>query len=112
MISQGTWLRKKILKRWAFDFLEVTLTAETRIEVILKKRAEINFLEGVFLVLRSSRGFFSRRGTFALFLPTADIIYQRNGIFQLLEDRVLHHLGSDHVLELKLVERKHADHLH
>ena len=40
------------------------------------------------------------------------IVDHRNGIFQFFENGVLHHLGSDHVLELKLVEREDADHLH
>ena len=42
--------------------------------------------------------------------PTSSI--KRNGIFELFENRVLDHLGVDHVLELKLVEREDRDHLH
>ena len=51
-------------------------------------------------------------GALAVFFFFADFVQQGNGFFQFLENRVLHHLSIDHVLELKFVEREDGDHLH
>ena len=48
----------------------------------------------------------------AVFFFAAYFVDQRDGFFELFENRVLDHLGVDHVLELKLVEREDGDHLH
>ncbi len=81
------------------------------IEIFLKERAKINFFEGIFLFFRGNRVFFGR-DPFAIFFLAGGVIEQGNGVFQLLQNRILHHLGGDHVAQLKLVEREHADHLH
>jgi hypothetical protein len=47
----------------------------------------------------------------AVFFFAADFVDQRDGFFELFENRILDHLGVDHVLELKLVEREDGDHL-
>ena len=84
------------------------------IEVILEERAKVDFFKGVFLFDRGNRILFwrCRCRAFAVFLFLAHLIKQRDSIFEFLENRVLDHLGVDHVLELKLVERKNRHHLH
>ena len=53
-----------------------------------------------------------RQPATVLFLLT-DFVEQRDRFFRVLrENRVLDHLGVDHVLELKLIERENGDHLH
>ena len=51
-------------------------------------------------------------GAVAVFFFAADFVDQRDGLFELFENRVLDHLGVDHVLEFELVEREDGDHLH
>ena len=51
-------------------------------------------------------------GAVAVFVFTAYFVDERNGFFELFENRVLDHLGIDHVLELKFIEREDGDHLH
>src|SRR4029077_4586225 len=83
-------------------------------EILLEERAEINFVEWIFLFFRRDRSLFNGRGggdAVALFFAPADIVNQRNGIFQLFENRILHHFRIDHVLKLDLVERKDRNHL-
>ena len=43
------------------------------------------------------------------FLPTSSS--KGNRVFEFFENGILNHLGVDHVLELKLVEREDGDHL-
>ena len=114
MIGQVARLREEILERRALDFLHLAVRAVAGVEVVLKKRAKINFFEGIFLFDRGDGIFFVVRDSSALavFFFLADFVEQRNRFFQFLENRVLHHLSSDHVLELKLVEREDGDHLH
>ena len=112
MVSQRTGFGKKILEGWPLNFLEVGLAAKPGIEIIFEKRAEINLFEGIFLVLGSGRSLFGTRLAFTLFFAAANIVNQRNRIFQFFKNGVLHHLGGDHVFELKFIERKDANHLH
>ena len=84
------------------------------IKVVLEKRAEVDFLERI-LLLDGGNGIVfcgCGSGALAIFLFFTDFVEQRNGIFQFLENWILDHLGVDHVLELKLVEREDRDHLH
>src|ERR1700686_624569 len=112
MIGKGTWLRKEVLKRRAFDFFELTRTAKPWIEVIFEERTKINFFERIFFVRSGGWCLFRGGSTFTLLLAAADVVDERNGIFKFLEHRILNHLGSDHVLQLKLVQSEDADHLH
>src|SRR5512133_2416987 len=81
------------------------------VQILLEKGTKVDLFEGIFLFRGSDWTLFGGR-TLALFLPASDVVDERNRIFQLFQNRVLHHLAIDHVLELKLVERKDADHLH
>ncbi len=91
------------------NLLEVALAAKTRIKVILKERPEVDLFKWVFLVCRH---FLGSSHPFALLFATANVVNQRNSIFQFLKYRILDHLLIDHVFKLKFVERKNADHLH
>jgi len=71
-----------------------------------------DLFEGVFLIGSRSGTLFGCGSALAFFLAAANVVNQRNRVFELLENRILDHLGIDHVLELELVEREHADHLH
>ena len=86
----------------------------TGVEIVLEERAEIDLFEGIFLFGRGDRIFFGGgcSGAVAVFFFLADVIEERDRLFQLFENRVLDHLSVDHVLELKLVEREDRDHLH
>ena len=114
MVTQICRLGEKILERRALDFLHLPVRAVPWVEIVLKERAEIDFLKRIFFFCRSGRIFFVAGGSGALpiFLLTAYFIEQRNGFLELLKNRVFHHLRGDHVLELKLVEREDRDHLH
>ena len=46
------------------------------------------------------------------FLTARNLIQHRNRLVNLLQHGIFHHLGIDHLLQLELVERQHAHHLH
>ena len=110
VIRKIAGLGKKILERGSLDLLHFAGAAVARVKVVLEKRTEVNLFEGI-LLLFGGRGSFFRR-PFAVFFAAADLVEQGDGIFQFFEYRIFHHLGSDHVPQLELVERKHRDHLH
>ena len=113
VIGEIAWFREEILERRPFDFLHLITAAKARIEIFLKEGTEINFFEGIFLLFGGDRRRFLRRSLpVAVFFPPVHIINKRDRILQFLQNRIFHHFGGDHVLEFKLVERKHADHLH
>ena len=114
MIGKIRRLGEEILERRALDILHLAVGAVAGIEIVLKERAEINLFEGIFLFCRGDGIFFvgGGSGALAVFFFFADFVEQRNGVFELLENRILDHLRVDHVLELKLVEREDGDHLH
>ena len=114
MVGEIRRLGKKILKRRPLDLLHLAVRAIAGIEIVLEKRTEIDLLERIFLLDRGDGIFFGggRGGALAVFFFLADFVEQRNRFFQLFENRILDHLSRDHVLELKLVEREHRDHLH
>ncbi len=115
MVGQIARLGQEVLERRLLDFLHLARTAIARIEILLEERAEVDLLEGVLLFGRRD-GIFFRGGlggnAVALFFLAPNVVQHGDGVFQFLKDRVLDHLGVDHVLELKLVEREHRDHLH
>ena len=86
--------------------------AEAGIEVVLKIRPKIDFVEGIGLLLRLGLGGTHLDGAVVLDLLAGDVVEQRNILFHLFEDGILGDLGVDHLLQLKLVQRQHADHLH
>src|SRR5581483_4390276 len=114
VIGQIGGLGKEILKRRALDFFHLTRRAISGIQVLLEKGAKIDFFERIFFLRGRKRRFFGGRrdGTIPVFFAAVHIVQQWNGVFQFLKVRVLYHLGIDHVLELKLIERKHTDHLY
>ena len=87
------------------------MTAISWIKVIFKERSEVDLFKRIFLVRRRRR-FFGGRQALAFFLAAPHIVDEGDGIFQFLENRILNHFLSNHVLELKLVKRENADHLH
>jgi len=115
VVGQIAGLGEEILERRTLDLFHVAGTAETRIEILLKERAKIDLVEGVFLFRGGERRFFLLRGggggAIALFLAAAHVIEQRNRVLEFFEDRVLDHFGRNHVLKLELVQREHGDHL-
>ena len=112
MIGKIGSLRQKILERRALDFFHFAGAAIARIEILLKERAKVDLFERVLLLRRRNGIFFSSDRALPLLFATSDIIHEGNRILQFLQNWILHHLAVDHVLKLKLVERKHADHLH
>ncbi len=46
------------------------------------------------------------------FLAAGHFIQHRNRFVDLFQDGVFHHLSIDHLLQLELVQRQNADHLH
>ena len=59
-------------------------------------------------MLQKTQAFLSLRAL----LPCCDLIQHWNGLINLFQNWVLNHLGIDHLLQLELVERKNAHHLH
>ena len=115
MIGERAGFGEEIFEGWLFDGFDLGVGAIAGIEIFLEKRAEVDFLEGIFLLGEIGIGLFGscRLGLpVALFFVTRHIVDQRYGRIQFLEDRVLDHLGVDHVLELNLIESQNADHLH
>src|SRR6266849_8762515 len=108
MIGEIAWPGEEVLKRRALDLFHLAVSAITRIEIVLKERAEIDFFEGIFLLVRGDGIFFGGGGSGALavFFFLADVIEERNCFFQLFENRVLDYLIIDHVLQVMLVERE------
>src|ERR1700733_10176323 len=112
VVSEISGLGEEVFEGRTLDILHFTAGAVAGIQIILEERAKINFLEGIFL-FRRDRSFFSRSfgRAVAVFLFAADFVDQRDGLFELLENGILHHLGVDHVLELEFIEREDRDHL-
>ena len=105
MVRQRAGLGKKIFKGGALDFFKIPRTTEAGIEVILKERTKINFFEWIFFVWSRDWGLFGCGSPVSLFLSAANIINEWHSIFEFFEHRILNHLGGDHVLQLKFVER-------
>jgi hypothetical protein len=99
-----------MLKRWLVELLEVRGGFEAGVEIILKVGTEINLVEWVFFFPRLfARNLFNRTVAVA-FLPM-QFVNGRRGFLKLFQNGVLDHLRVDHVLQLELVQREHADHL-
>src|SRR6185437_4157422 len=111
VVSQGRRPRQKVFKRRFLYRLHFPLAAVTGVQVVLEKGAKIYFVKGIFLFRLHDR-FVGGGHPITVLLLAGHLVQQGNRGIHLLQDRVLHDLGIDHVLELKLVERKHADHLH
>ena len=111
MVRQRGGFGDEILKRWPLDVFVFALTAIAGIKVIFKERSEVDLFKRIFLVRRRRR-FFGGRQALAFFLAAPHIVDEGDCIFQFLQNRILNHFLSNHVLELKLVEREDADHLH
>src|ERR1700756_2116082 len=114
MVGEIRRLGEKILKRRTLDVFHLAVRAIAGIKIVLEEGTEIDLFEGILLFDGGNGIFFGGGGSgaFAVFLFFADLVEQRNRVFELFEDRVLDHLSIDHVLELKLVEREDRDHLH
>ena len=117
MIGEGRGLGEKIFERRPVALFHLAGAAITGIEIIAKERPEIDLLERIFF-LGCGGGCLNLRlaltGVVAVsgFFFAGDNVEHGNGWIKFLQDRVLDHLGVDHLLELKLVERQHAHHLH
>ena len=113
-LSLGVGLWMSALTAKYRDFFHLSAGAIARVEIVLKERSEVDFLKGIFL-FGGDRGLFRgslSSGAVAVFLLAAYFVDERDGFFELFENRVLDHLGVDHVFELKLIEREDRDHLH
>ena len=103
---------EEILNRGLLDFLVIVGGAEAGVEVILEIGAEVDFVEGIFLFFVAFGDGLRFDGAVAVFFCARDIVEQRNVLFHLFENGILGDLGLDHFLQLQLVQRQHADHLH
>ena len=116
MIGQIARLGKEILKRRTIGAFKILRTAKSRIEIILKIRAEIDLLKRVLLLAglfsRCERRLLRSLRALAICLASGNLVEQRNAGFEFLQNRVFNDLRIDHLSELELVQRKHADHLH
>src|SRR5581483_6535153 len=114
VIGESGGFREEILEGRTFYIFNFAGAAVTRVEVFLEERTKINLFERV-LGFGRCGGFFGGGGggvAVALFFFGGDVVDEGNVFVQFFEDRVLNHLLVDHFLELHLVERKDADHLH
>ncbi len=108
-----------MLKRRLFALFIFRLCPEAGVQVVLEVRPEVDFLERI---LGRSRRFgwggairpvqFHPFLTFLTLLPARDLIQHWNRFVNLFKDGIFNHLGIDHLLQLELIQRKHADHLH
>ena len=80
--------------------------------MLLKIGAEIPFFNQVVLVPVAD--FHTRRGFARFFLlgPLRYLVERGGALGQFFENGVHDHLLVDHLAQLELVEREHADHLH
>ena len=111
MVAQRARLRQKMLERRLVDLFEIRSRPKPRVQVVLKVAAEIDLIEGVFLGPLTFRGDLLD-AAFAVAFLSGPLIHRLRRLFNLLEYGILDHLPVDHFLELKLVERKHRNHLH
>src|SRR5690242_2664767 len=114
MIRKVRRLGKEVLERWPLNVFHLAVSAIAGVEIVLEERPKIDFFKWI-LLLNSRDGILFGSGggrALAVLFLLADLVEKRNRIFQLFENRVLHHLRIDHVLELELVKRKHGHHLH
>ena len=112
VVGQRARLGEEVFERGRFDGLEVVAGAVAGVEVVLKIRPEVDFFEGIGLLFRFGFGGTHLDGAVVLDFLAGDVVEQRDILLDLLEDGVLGDLGVDHFLQLKLVERQDADHLH
>ena len=108
MIGQSCRLGEKVFKRGLLAVFVLRLCAIAGVEILLEVRAKIDLVEDVLL---SWRGRFLS-GPLQPLLAACNLIQHRNCFVNLFKDRIFHHLGIDHLLELELVQRKYAHHLH
>ena len=116
VIGQSRRLGEKVLIRGLFTLFVLRLCAVTGVQVILEVRSEVDLVKRI---LNWGRGLFNdallnSALLIALnaFLAARNLIQHRNRLVNLLQDGIFHHLGIDHLLQLEIVERKHAHHLH
>ena len=84
---------------------------EAGIEIVLEVASEVDLVEGI-LLFALCLFLNSLDGALAVAFDTGSLIEGCGGLFELFEHGILNHLGVDHVLELKLIERENTDHLH
>ncbi len=112
VVGQRGGRREEILNRGFLDLLVVVRRAETGIQIILEIGPKVDLVEGVFLF---GLGFGDRLGfdrPVAILFCAGDVVEEGNGLVHLLQNRVLGDLRLDHLLQLQLVQRQNADHLH
>jgi hypothetical protein len=113
MVGKGIRLGEEVLKGRFFALLEAVRGPEAGVEVVLEVGPEIDLREGVFFLfwcLDGSGDLFHR--PIPLRLASLHVVEEGNALLDLIEDRILRHLGLDHLLQLQLIQRQHADHLH
>ncbi len=111
MVAQRARLRQEIFKRRLVVLLKVRGRTKTRVKIVLKITSEVDLIEGVFFYPLALRRNVFRRALPISFKP-GSLIQRDDRLLQLFQHRILHHLGVNHLPQLKLVQRQHADHLH
>ncbi len=111
VVGQRARGRQKMLKRRLVVLLKGRRTAKPGIQVILKVAPEVDFLERILLhPLAFSSDLL--RGTLPVALPSGSLFKRFYALVDLLQHRIFDQFIRDHVLELKIVQRKNAHHLH
>ena len=81
------------------------------VEIILEVAAKVDLIERVFFYPLTFRRDFRRTAVAVAFTPRA-LIESLRLVLDFFEHRVLNHLAVEHFLQLQLVEREDAHHLH
>ena len=113
MVGEGVRLGEEILEGGLVGGFEAAWAAKAGVQIVLEVGAEVDLREGIFFLfgcLDGGRDLFHR--ALSLGLASLHVVEQGNALLNLFEDRVLRHLRLDHLLQLKLIQRQHADHLH
>src|SRR5580698_7634441 len=111
MIAERAGLGEEVFERGLVVLLEVRRGPKSWVEIVLKVAAEVDLVEGVFFYASGLSGNLFCR-TLPVAFESCALIERDDGLFELFENRVLDHLGVDHLPELELIEGKHTDHLH
>jgi hypothetical protein len=111
MVAEGARLRQKVFEGRFVVLFEVRSRLVAGIQIILKVAAEVDLVERIFFLALGLGGNLFR-AALAIPLNPRSLLERRRGFLEFLQYGILDHLRVDHVLQLKLVEHKHTDHLH
>ena len=114
MVGQLLRDGKKVLeRRLVVVRLEVVAGSIAGVEIILEIRAEVDLFERVPFFRRVlSHGHFFLCRALPLRIPARYVVQQRDMFFYFFQHWIFNDFRVDHLLQLELVQRQHADHLH